>query len=252
LLLYMIVADCWQAVGFSARCGHRRLRRSVVVISKPIYNFVSDHGGGLVRRTMTQRRAWRLAVAVAAVAAAPMAVVAQSAGATRALAPLVETYCSSCHNAEDWAGGLAFDTLDPGHVGQDAAVWEKTVGKLRGRLMPPAGVKQPSQREVDAAVRFLETSLDAAPTSRQVGHVPIQRLNRIEFAATIRSLIGVDIDARQALPSEVEIHGFSNIAQALAVSPAFMEQYLSATRKAVRLAIGEPVPKMAKVFLPAA
>src|SRR5690606_32546290 len=126
--------------------------------------------------------------------------------------------------------------LDLGHLGQDPAIWEKSVGKLRGRLMPPAGAEQPGQDVVDIAVRFLETSLDSSPATQRVGHVPIQRLNRIEFAATIRSLIGVDIDPRQALPSEVEIEGFSNIAEALAVSPTFMEQYLSATRRAVRLA----------------
>lgn len=173
------------------------------------------------------------------------------AGANPQLDTLVNEYCVSCHNAEDWAGSLAFDILDTGHVGEDASVWEKTAGKLRGRLMPPAGAKQPSQGSVDAVVRFLETSLDRSHEQGRVGHVPLQRLNRIEFATTIRSLIGVEIDPRQALPTEVEIHGFSNIAEALAVSPAFMEQYLSATRRAVRLAIGEPVPKMAKVFIPA-
>jgi hypothetical protein len=84
-----------------------------------------------------------------------------------------------------------------------------------------------------------------------VGHVPIQRLNRTEFAASVRELIGVDIDPRQALPTEIEVEGFSNIAGALAVSPSFMEQYLSAARRAARLAIGEPLPKLAKVTIPA-
>lgn len=167
------------------------------------------------------------------------------------LASLVDNYCVSCHNAEDWAGSLALDTMDLQRVDEDPRTWEMTVNKLRGRLMPPAGQKQPAQGEVDAVVRFLETSLDTSADRSRVGHVPIQRLNRTEFAATVKSLIGVDIDARQALPTEVEVHGFNNIAEALAVSPAFMEQYLSATRRAVRLAIGEPVPKMAKVFVTA-
>lgn len=169
----------------------------------------------------------------------------------RALMGLVEDYCLSCHNAEDWAGSLAFDTLDLTAVSQDAKVWETTVNKLRGRLMPPAGKKQPSQAEVDAVVRFLETSLDSSTPKDRVGHVPIQRLNRTEFAATVRSLIGAEIDPRQALPTEIEVEGFSNIAEALAVSPAFMEQYLSAVRRAVKLAIGEPVPKLQKVFVTA-
>jgi len=177
---------------------------------------------------------------------------AASPGPTRPLNALVNDYCVDCHNAEDWAGSLALDTLDLGHVGGEPEVWEKTIGKLRGRLMPPAGEKQPGQGEVDAVVRFLETSLDSAADKGRVGHVPIQRLNRNEFATTVRSLIGVEIDARQALPTEIEVEGFSNIAEALAVSPAFMEQYLSATRRAVRLAVGEPIPKMAKVFVTAA
>jgi hypothetical protein len=196
--------------------------------------------------------AFRLAgtvVPMAWLALSPGLANAQAAGGSKPLGDLVNNYCVGCHNAEDWAGSLAFDTLELGHVGQEPQIWEKTIGKLRGRLMPPAGQKQPGQGDVDAVVRFLETSLDSSADRNHVGHVPIQRLNRIEFATTVKSLIGVEVDPRQVLPTEIEVEGFSNIAEALAVSPAFMEQYISATRKAVKLAIGEPVPKMAKVFV---
>jgi mono/diheme cytochrome c family protein len=182
------------------------------------------------------------------------AALAQSPGLTDGKAtfnPLLSTYCTKCHNADDWAGGLAFDTEDVGHAGDDPQVWEKAVTKLRARLMPPAGQKQPPQAEIDALVKYLETSLDASPKNQRAGHVPIQRLNRTEFAESVRNLIGVDIDPKQALPTEIEVGGFSNIAGALAVSPSFMEQYLSAARHAASLAVGEPVPKMAKVTIPA-
>ena len=191
-------------------------------------------------------------------ACAPIAWLALSASTAQGqtasvqnLEKTISTYCLECHNTEDWAGELALDTHDMSHTGMEPAVWEATVNKMRGRLMPPAGHKQPSQSEVDALVGFLETSLDANASSLPAGHVPIQRLNRSEFAATIKALIGVNINTRQALPTEVEVEGFSNIASALAVSPAFMEQYLSTVRRAVRLAVGEPQPKMAKVFIPA-
>src|SRR5215831_2663909 len=65
---------------------------------------------------------------------------------------LVTTYCVKCHNTEDWAGSLALDSLDPSHPGSDEETWEKAIGKLRGRLMPPAGQKQPPQGDVDASV----------------------------------------------------------------------------------------------------
>lgn len=163
---------------------------------------------------------------------------------------LISNNCTKCHNTTDWAGGLALDTLDVAHPGEDAEEWEKAILRLRGRLMPPAGEKQPSQADVDAFVHYLETSVDAAAASekQQVGHVPIQRLNRVEFAQSVKSLVGVDVDPKQVLPTEIEVEGFNNIAGALGMSPSFMEQYLSAARKVAQRAVGEPIPKMASVF----
>ncbi|HEY4213977.1 MAG TPA: DUF1592 domain-containing protein [Steroidobacteraceae bacterium] len=171
-----------------------------------------------------------------------------AAGPGKVFGTLLENNCAKCHNSTDWAGSLAFDTEDVGHPGQDVEVWEKAIGKLRGRLMPPAGEKQPSQTDVDAFVNYLETSVDAAEKHPGVGHVPMQRLNRIEFATTVKGLIGVDIDPKQFLPTEIEVEGFSNMAGALGMSPSFLEQYLSAARKVSQIAVGQPQPKMEKVF----
>jgi hypothetical protein len=161
---------------------------------------------------------------------------------------LTHTYCLKCHNTTDWAGGWALDAEDLSRAGQDPELWEKAVGKLRGRLMPPAGQKQPTQADVDAFVDYLETSLDSAEKDQQVGHVPIQRLNRAEFAASVKQLVGVDVDPKQVLPTDIAVEGFTNIAGALGISPSFMEQYLSAARHVAQRAIGEPAPKITKVF----
>jgi hypothetical protein len=190
-------------------------------------------------------------VPLAGLALFPEAAHAQEVDKTGAAKPfddLIQNNCLKCHNATDWAGGLALDTLDLSHAGEDPEVWEKAINKLRGRLMPPAGEKQPAQPDVDAFVGYLETSVDAAAKTRRVGHVPIQRLNRTEFAASVKQLIGVEIDPRQVLPTEIEVEGFDNIAGALAISPTFMEQYLSAARRVAQRAVGEPVPRMASVF----
>ncbi|HTY95323.1 MAG TPA: DUF1592 domain-containing protein [Steroidobacteraceae bacterium] len=169
-------------------------------------------------------------------------------GADSGYNALINANCLKCHNTTDWAGNLAMDTLDVSHAGQDPEIWEKAVSKLRGRLMPPAGQKQPSQADVDSFVSYLETSIDSAAKDHRVGHVPIQRLSRNEFAASVKELVGVDVDPKQVLPTEIEVDGFSNIAGALVISPSFMEQYLSAARKVAQRAVGEPVPKMASVF----
>ena len=181
-------------------------------------------------------------------AAATQAPVAGGTDANKVFTNMVNTRCEKCHNADDWAGSLAMDTLDLNHTGQNPDVWEKAVAKLRSRLMTPAGVPQPAQADVDSVVDYLEASIDAAAQGHTVGHVPIQRLSRAEFAASVKDLVGVDVDPKQILPTEIEVDGFSNIAGALVISPSFMEQYLSAARRVAQRAIGEPVPKMENVF----
>jgi hypothetical protein len=161
---------------------------------------------------------------------------------------LIQDYCVDCHNLEDFSGGIAFDLMDIDHLNQEAEVWEKAIGKLRGRIMPPAGQPQPEQDEVNAFVNFLETSIDTSVTNQHIGHVPVQRLNRTEFAITVKGLIGVDVDPEEILPSEIEVEGFDNIANALGSSPSFLEQYIAATRLVATQAVGAPLPKFANVF----
>ena len=175
----------------------------------------------------------------------------QEAASPAAMQPfhtMINTICDKCHNTTDWAGGFAFDTLDLSHPGQDPEIWENAITKLTGRLMPPAGQKEPSQAVVDSFIDYLEGRLDASSSDRGVGHVPLERLSRDEFAASVKGLLGVTVDPQQVLPTEIEVDGFSNIARALTVSPTFMQQYLIAARHIAQTAVGEPVPKLESFF----
>ncbi len=163
---------------------------------------------------------------------------------------LLDSYCSECHNSDDWAGGLAFDLMSPQGLHNDADVWEQVVRRLRGRLMPPPGSPQPDQARIDDFVHWMEGSLDAN-LRRQMGHVPLHRLNRTEYALTIKHLLGVQIDAREFLPTDIEVEGFDNIASALTVSPAFLDQFVDVARHVARLAVGEQHPKVSGAFYPA-
>src|SRR5512142_1774844 len=68
---------------------------------------------------------------------------------------MLKQYCSKCHNAEDWAGGVAFDTMTPEEIPDQAEIWEHAVRKLRGRLMPPPGNPQPDSATVKGFVGWL-------------------------------------------------------------------------------------------------
>jgi mono/diheme cytochrome c family protein len=159
---------------------------------------------------------------------------------------MLDTYCSECHNSTDWAGGIAYDTLSPTEVPNDIGVWEHTVRKLRGHLMPPPGYKQPTQAEKDDMVGWLETRLDARKETARAEYVTAQRLNRTEYANAVRTLLGVEIKVEDLLPREIEMEGFDNIAASLTVSPAFLDQYISAARFISARATGTAAPKLGK------
>jgi hypothetical protein len=158
---------------------------------------------------------------------------------------MVDTYCVGCHSTAVHAGGLALDTLPLDAVRQHPEVWEKAVRKLRGRLMPPPGSRQPSQADIDSFVTWKESELDRAAVVPMTGHVPMQRMTRTEYARAVNDLLGIELDAESILPAEIEVDGFNNIAAALSVSPAFLEQYVAAARLAAKLAVGDSVPKVA-------
>jgi mono/diheme cytochrome c family protein len=160
---------------------------------------------------------------------------------------MLNTYCVGCHNTRAKTGGLALDGLDLQAAADNAQIWEKAVRKLRGHLMPPPGSPQPSQKDVDSFVVWMENTLDSHPKGPTAGYVPVQRLNRTEYAATVKALVGVDVNPKDVLPQDIQVGGFDNIATALSVSPAFLDQYITAARQVAKLAVGSPNPRVSNV-----
>src|SRR6188508_2283488 len=99
-------------------------------------------------------------------AAGPQASAAQGQPAELAT---MQQYCVTCHSDRAKVAGVSFEGITPESVGQQAAVFEKAVRKLRGRVMPPPGARQPDAAAVDSLVAWLEASLDR---SAGMAHVP--------------------------------------------------------------------------------
>lgn len=106
--------------------------------------------------------------------------------------------------------------------------------------MPPPGSRQPEQKDVDGLVTYLENSLDTHTTGPKAGYVGIQRLNRTEYAAAVKALVGVDVNTKDILPTDNKIGNLDNVATALSVSPAFVDQYVAAARLIAKQAVGDP------------
>jgi hypothetical protein len=155
---------------------------------------------------------------------------------------MLDTYCVDCHNKTLKTAGVAFDAIDIKHPEANAELWEKVLRKLRGRLMPPPGNPQPPQADIDEFTTWMESRLDADPHPITAGHVPVERLNRTEYAASVKSLLGADVNEKDILPQDVQVEGFDNIASVLTTSPAFLDQYLDAARRIAKTAVGDMHP----------
>ena len=135
----------------------------------------------------------------------------------------IKQYCVGCHNDRAKVAGVSFEGITAESIGQRAEVFEKAVRKMRGRVMPPPGARQPQGEATDSLVAWLEGSLDHAAGQKHIrDEVVLHRLNRKEYANAVRDLLSVDFDATEVLPADDVAEGFDNIANALQVSPSFI------------------------------
>ena len=152
----------------------------------------------------------------------------------------VKQYCSGCHNDRAKIGGVSFQGATAASIAQNPELFEKAVRKLRGRVMPPPGARQPDAKAVDSLVAWLEESLDKLPnqayiTDSQVLH----RLNRNEYQNAVHDLLLVDVNGADLLPPDDTAQGYDNIASALQVSPSFVEEYVHAAHNVALAALGK-------------
>jgi hypothetical protein len=156
---------------------------------------------------------------------------------------MLTQYCTDCHNFEDWAGGVAFDTMSADGIPNNRETFEKVVAKLRGHMMPPPGKERPENAEITSFVSWLETYLDEVGADHKTpGHVVLHRMNRKEYANAVEDMLALKVDPASLLPRDDISNDFDNIANVLQVSPAFTEQYISAARTVAEEAVGNPDP----------
>jgi hypothetical protein len=129
-------------------------------------------------------------------------------------------------------------------VSEDQATWRKVLRMLRARKMPPAHSRRPKDAEYDSVNAWLEAALGQADRASppDPGRVTIRRLNRAEYANTIRDLLGVEFNAAADFPSDDVGYGFDNIGDVLTLPPLLMEKYLAAAEQIAAKAVVEDSP----------
>jgi hypothetical protein len=154
---------------------------------------------------------------------------------------VITEYCLTCHDNGSAKGGLSLERFDPARADEHADVAEKMIRKLRAGMMPPPGADRPDAAALNGLATALETRLDSLAAIRpNPGRRTFQRLNRAEYANSIRALLGAEIDASMFLPPDTVSHSFDNIADVQSLSPTVLEGYLRAASKISRDAVGDP------------
>jgi Protein of unknown function (DUF1592)/Protein of unknown function (DUF1588)/Protein of unknown function (DUF1587)/Protein of unknown function (DUF1585)/Protein of unknown function (DUF1595) len=165
----------------------------------------------------------------------------------QAVQPILKQTCALCHSEKLTSGGLNITPfLDPGSIVSNRDGWERILAKLRTGEMPPKGVPRPPAEKLDALMKFVDGEFDRADRARKPdpGRVTARRMNRAEYANTIRDLLGVHFRANQAFPPDDSGFGFDNIGDVLTVSPVLLQQYLSAAEQIASRVVGaDPLPK---------
>jgi hypothetical protein len=166
---------------------------------------------------------------------------------------MVTQYCAGCHSDRAKAGGLSLQGWAPGADDAGRETAEKMIRKLRAGMMPPAGARRPDEAQLARLATALETRMDAlAGASPDPGWRPFQRLNRAEYARSVKQLVGLDVDVTPFLPADTISDGFDNVSDVQTFSPTLMEGYLRAASRVAMLAVGDPAsaPTQATFKLP--
>ena len=110
--------------------------------------------------------------------------------------------------------------------------------------MPPSDMPRPQEKDYEAAIAWLESSLDAAAAAHpNPGRTEtFRRLNRTEYQNAIRDLLGLEVDVVSLLPPDESSLGFDNIT-VTDLSPTLLNRYLSAAQTISRMAVGRAPSK---------
>ncbi|MEO7084908.1 MAG: DUF1592 domain-containing protein [Gemmatimonadaceae bacterium] len=160
---------------------------------------------------------------------------------TNAFNGVVQNYCTDCHSDQTLSGNLSLEHFDLDSVMIDdrREESEKLIRELRAHMMPIPGAPVPANDSLDLLVSLMEQRIDKASTKANPGTRTFQRLNRSEYDAVIRDLLGLEFDSGEYLPLDTKSANFDNIADVQMLSPTLLESYLNASSAVTRAAVGD-------------
>jgi hypothetical protein len=168
--------------------------------------------------------------------------------------PLLAKYCHKCHDATKKKGELDLTSFKtPEQVAASLENWQKAIERVNAFEMPPEKSAQPSHDEKALLIRWfgkipkgkLDCNQIATDRTQRFyrGYVMSRRLNRTEYANSVRDLFGIDLDAGRSIPADGSAgEGFDNNGDALFTSPILIEKYMDAAETVLSAPFGRKAP----------
>ena len=191
---------------------------------------------------------WMIALATLVVVG-PIELKAQNEHARQ----LFSQRCQKCHEGEEPKVGFRIESLTGDFADKpNREQWLAVLEQLESGDMPPEEKPRPPEQEIQGVVDWIRASAGKAEMAQRAeeGRVVLRRLNRAEYANTMRDLLGVEVDLTDLLPPNTSTSGFDNSAEALHTSSYLMRSYLDAAERVLDEAIanrGRPY-QIKKVF----
>ncbi|TWU15359.1 Planctomycete cytochrome C [Allorhodopirellula heiligendammensis] len=155
-----------------------------------------------------------------------------------------QNYCIDCHEGDAGEGGLDLSSFESSkQIPLEIEKWNRIADRVAEQQMPPIDSDTPPMELRDAVVQWIRGTIHAAVCDDGVtpGRPMLRRLNRTEYANTIRDLLGIQFNAGHGLPEDgAGGEGFDNAAETLFISPIHAEKYLDAARAALTHAMSDP------------
>ncbi|MFN7628717.1 MAG: DUF1587 domain-containing protein, partial [Pirellula sp.] len=154
----------------------------------------------------------------------------------RDVAPIVQKYCTECHNQELSEADIDFASIKEwSEVKKGIRHYQRALDQLRTNQMPPPDSPQLSDADAKTLSGWIERwlALEAAKQAGDPGPVVLRRLNNAEYTYTLRDLTGVsELDPAKEFPADSAAgEGFSNTGASLVMSPALVRKYLDAAKQ---------------------
>src|SRR5437667_4021042 len=131
----------------------------------------------------------------------------------------LKSHCQICHQGNAPASGFDLQQIaSPVTIRSEAQRWNKLALRVRNGEMPPKGIPVPPADQREAFVNWVTASVREAACAAGAMPAPsrMRRLNRDEYAATIRDLLDIQVDITTSLPADgAGGEGFDNAGETL-------------------------------------